>query len=203
MRARVFVTLKPSVFDPQGQTIADALHSRPDAIDQLRRMPEHHRYLRGLRSWVGFRQTGIPVRRGARHSGGSKYSLLGLVKLAADGIFAFSIVPIRAAALHGEMEAVDALIRRGARIDLPVAAALGRVEDLRRLLPASNSDDRHLALDAVRRRSHGHLPVVDGRRRHCRRGHEYRSDRFQRRVLDDLRRQSRLGVQSLSAGPRI
>jgi glycosyltransferase involved in cell wall biosynthesis len=71
------------------------------AIDQLRRMPEHHRYLRGLRSWVGFRQTGIPIRRGARHSGSSKYSLLGLIKLAADGIFAFSIVPIRAAALLG------------------------------------------------------------------------------------------------------
>src|SRR5258707_8334893 len=68
-------------------------------IDQLRRMPEHHRYLRGLRSWVGFRQTGLPIRRGARHSGSSKYSILGLIKLAADGIFAFSIVPIRAAAL--------------------------------------------------------------------------------------------------------
>jgi len=70
-------------------------------IDQLRRMPEHHRYLRGLRSWVGFRQTGLPVERVKRHSGKSKYSLLRLLKLAADGIFAFSIVPIRAAALLG------------------------------------------------------------------------------------------------------
>jgi glycosyltransferase involved in cell wall biosynthesis len=70
-------------------------------IDQLRRMPEHHRYLRGLRSWVGFRQTGLPVERVQRHSGKSKYSLLRLLKLAADGIFAFSIVPIRAAALLG------------------------------------------------------------------------------------------------------
>jgi dolichol-phosphate mannosyltransferase len=69
--------------------------------DQLRRMPEHHRYLRGMRSWVGFRQTGIPVERVRRHSGKSKYSLLHLLKLAADGIFAFSIVPIRAAALLG------------------------------------------------------------------------------------------------------
>jgi polyisoprenyl-phosphate glycosyltransferase len=70
-------------------------------IDQVRRMPEHHRYLRGLRSWVGFRQTGIPVEREERHSGKSKYSLFRLLKLAADGIFAFSIVPIRAAALLG------------------------------------------------------------------------------------------------------
>jgi polyisoprenyl-phosphate glycosyltransferase len=70
-------------------------------VEQLRAMPEHHRYLRGMRSWVGFRQTGIPVERGERHSGKSKYSLWRLMKLASDGIFAFSIVPIRAAALLG------------------------------------------------------------------------------------------------------
>jgi glycosyltransferase involved in cell wall biosynthesis len=70
-------------------------------VEQLRRMPEHHRYLRGMRSWVGFHQTGIPVERSERHSGTSKYGFLRLLKLAADGIFAFSIVPIRAAALLG------------------------------------------------------------------------------------------------------
>ena len=70
-------------------------------VEQLRHMPEHHRYLRGLRSWVGFRQIGIPVERGERHSGGSKYSLLKLLKLASDGIFAFSIVPLRAATILG------------------------------------------------------------------------------------------------------
>jgi glycosyltransferase involved in cell wall biosynthesis len=70
-------------------------------IDQVRQMPEHHRYLRGMRSWVGFRQTGIPVERAERHSGKSKYSVMRLMKLATDGIFAFSIVPIRAAALVG------------------------------------------------------------------------------------------------------
>jgi glycosyltransferase involved in cell wall biosynthesis len=70
-------------------------------IDQVRRMPEHHRYLRGMRSWVGFRQTGLLVEREERHSGKSKYGFLRLLKLATDGIFAFSIVPIRAAALLG------------------------------------------------------------------------------------------------------
>jgi dolichol-phosphate mannosyltransferase len=54
-----------------------------------------------LRSWVGFRQIGIPVERSERHSGQSKYGFLRLLKLASDGIFAFSIVPIRAAALLG------------------------------------------------------------------------------------------------------
>ncbi|MGA2483480.1 MAG: glycosyltransferase family 2 protein [Candidatus Acidiferrales bacterium] len=70
-------------------------------VEHLRRMPEHHRYLRGLRSWVGFRQAGIEVERAERHAGRSKYSFLHLVKLASDGLFAFSIVPIRAAAMLG------------------------------------------------------------------------------------------------------
>jgi len=70
-------------------------------VDQLRRMPEHHRYLRGMRTWVGFKQVGIPVEREERHAGKSKYSLMRLARLAADGIFAFSIVPIRAAAILG------------------------------------------------------------------------------------------------------
>lgn len=70
-------------------------------VEEVRRMPEHHRYLRGMRSWVGFRQEGIPIERAERHSGNSKYSISRLIKLAMDGVFAFSIVPIRAAALLG------------------------------------------------------------------------------------------------------
>src|SRR5258708_12769954 len=72
-------------------------------VNEVRRMPEHHRYLRGMRSWVGFRQTGLDVERAERHSGKSKYSISRLMKLAMDGIFAFSIVPIRAAALLGAL----------------------------------------------------------------------------------------------------
>lgn len=70
-------------------------------VDHLQRFREHHRYLRGLRTWVGLRQLGIPVERSERHSGTSKYNVLRLFKLASDGIFAFSIVPIRAAAILG------------------------------------------------------------------------------------------------------
>jgi polyisoprenyl-phosphate glycosyltransferase len=70
-------------------------------IDHIRRMPEHHRYLRGMRSWVGYQQIGVPIERGERHSGKSKYSFIRLIKLATDGIFSFSIIPIRAAALLG------------------------------------------------------------------------------------------------------
>jgi len=70
-------------------------------IEEIRKMPEQHRYLRGMRTWVGFRQIGIPMERSARHAGQTKYSPLKLLKLASDGIFAFSIVPLRAAAVLG------------------------------------------------------------------------------------------------------
>ncbi|HYK83076.1 MAG TPA: glycosyltransferase family 2 protein [Gemmatimonadales bacterium] len=70
-------------------------------VEQLRLVPERHRFLRGLRSWVGFRQVGVAVERGERQTGKSKYGVRRLLGLAADGVFAFSIVPIRAAALLG------------------------------------------------------------------------------------------------------
>jgi ankyrin repeat protein len=53
---------------------------------------------------------------------------------------------VQAAALHGEFEAVSALIGRGARITLPIAGALGRIDDFSQLLPTASGDDRHLAL---------------------------------------------------------
>jgi len=75
-------------------------------VDEVRKMPEHHRYLRGLRTWVGFRQIGVPLERSARQAGRTKYSPLKLLKLASDGIFAFSIVPLRAAAIVGAIAIV-------------------------------------------------------------------------------------------------
>jgi len=70
-------------------------------VAELRRSPERHRYLRGLRAWAGFRQIGIPVARSERYQGSSKYGFTKLVGLALDGLFAFSTVPLRAAALVG------------------------------------------------------------------------------------------------------
>ena len=72
-------------------------------VEELRRSPEHHRYLRGLRRWVGFRQTGVVVERSARAAGTSKYGPAKLFKLAFDGIFAFSIVPLRVASMAGAL----------------------------------------------------------------------------------------------------
>lgn len=70
-------------------------------VVEIRRSPEHNRYLRGLRSWVGFRQTAVAVERAPRFAGDSKYSLRGLVRLALDGIFSFSTAPLRAASVLG------------------------------------------------------------------------------------------------------
>jgi hypothetical protein len=51
-----------------------------------------------------------------------------------------------ASAVHGELNALEALLRRGTRLDLPMAAALGRIEDFHRLLPSAAGQDRHLAM---------------------------------------------------------
>ncbi len=53
-------------------------------------MKEHDRFLRGMVSWVGFRQTGVQFDRDARHSGTTNYPFKKMIKLAADGIFGFS-----------------------------------------------------------------------------------------------------------------
>ncbi len=70
-------------------------------VDELNRLPERHRYIRGLRTWVGFPQTGIPVERDARAGGEPSYTVGKLFRLAFDGIFAFSVAPLRAAWLFG------------------------------------------------------------------------------------------------------
>jgi len=64
-------------------------------------MPEHDRLIRGMRSWVGFKQIGIPYDRPERHAGTTRYSLSRRIEGALDGIFGFSKVPIRAALFSG------------------------------------------------------------------------------------------------------
>jgi len=70
-------------------------------VDELKSAPEHNRYLRGLRAWVGFRQIGVDVERAKREAGASKYSMFALLRLAFDGIFSFSTVPLRMATFAG------------------------------------------------------------------------------------------------------
>lgn len=70
-------------------------------VDQINLLPERHRYIRGLRSWVGFPQTGIQVERDARAGGDPSYTMSQLFRLAFDGVFAFSVTPLRGAWLFG------------------------------------------------------------------------------------------------------
>jgi hypothetical protein len=65
---------------------------------------------------------------------------------------------IHSAALHGEKESVARLIQLGAEVDLPIAAALGRIDEFNRLLPTANPQERHLALALASQ--YGHLKVV-------------------------------------------
>lgn len=79
-------------------------------VKQLNSMPEESRYLRGLRSWVGFSQAGVAYERSARQGGKSKYSYSALFKLAYNGIFNFSEFPIRFIGFTGLLSIVVALI---------------------------------------------------------------------------------------------
>ncbi len=58
-------------------------------------MPEESRYVRGMRAWVGFKQTGLEYERKERFAGTSKYSLKMLFNLAYNGVFNFSEFPIK------------------------------------------------------------------------------------------------------------
>ncbi len=70
-------------------------------VDLLKAMPERNRFIRGIRSWVGLRQTGLAYARDPRHAGTPKYSLWKLIVLALDGFVSFSRAPLRVASLSG------------------------------------------------------------------------------------------------------
>jgi len=64
-------------------------------VDVLKHLPERLRFVRGLRTFVGFRQVGLCYDRAARHAGDPKYSFRTLAGLAADGLVSFSSYPLR------------------------------------------------------------------------------------------------------------
>lgn len=70
-------------------------------VDVLKALPERTRFVRGLRSWAGFRQIGVRYERDARFAGEVKYTLPKLVRLAVDDVLAFSNWPLRFASWMG------------------------------------------------------------------------------------------------------
>ena len=70
-------------------------------VDVIAAMPERDRFLRGMVSWAGYRQIGIPYRRAPRFSGETKYPVGKMVRFAFDGIVSFSVKPLRLSTLMG------------------------------------------------------------------------------------------------------
>ncbi|HHW22143.1 MAG TPA: glycosyltransferase family 2 protein [Clostridiaceae bacterium] len=69
--------------------------------EALKQLPERNRYVRGLMSWVGFKQTAIEFERSERFAGETKYPLKKMLKLAMDGIMSFSYKPLKIASYLG------------------------------------------------------------------------------------------------------
>jgi len=89
----------------------------------LRRMREHHRFMRGLSVWVGYKQTGIRYDRAERFAGATQYPLRKMVKFASDAITSFSYVPLHQATTLGFI--VSAL----AIISIPVVVVLRMLDE--------------------------------------------------------------------------
>ncbi len=72
-----------------------------NALNKLNNLPEKNRFIRGLRSYIGLRQIGVPYEREARYAGVPKYNFKKLLRLASDGIFNFSDKPLKITSFLG------------------------------------------------------------------------------------------------------
>jgi glycosyltransferase involved in cell wall biosynthesis len=79
-------------------------------VNVFLQMPERHRLLRGMWSWIGFSQVGLPYQRAPRFAGETKYPLRKMLGLALDGIVSFSVVPLRLVTALGFLSAGGAFI---------------------------------------------------------------------------------------------
>ena len=70
-------------------------------VEQLNDMPEKNRFIRGLVTWVGYKQTYVEYNRDKRHAGETGYSLSKMIKFSLDGITSFSTFPLKIATIFG------------------------------------------------------------------------------------------------------
>ncbi len=70
-------------------------------VDTINSMPEHNKFLRGLFSWVGYKQKAFEYERKERFAGETKYPLKKMIKLASDGIISFSRKPLKLVGVIG------------------------------------------------------------------------------------------------------
>jgi glycosyltransferase involved in cell wall biosynthesis len=85
----------------------------PRAADALRRLPERNRFLKGLASWIGFRQRRVDYTPAERTHGKTSWSWYSLMALSIEGLTSFSVAPLRLASLLGLLLAVAALFFGG------------------------------------------------------------------------------------------
>jgi len=83
------------------------------ALDELNRLPEQHRFIRGLVSWVGFKQVPLKYHRHARFAGSTHYPLKAMIRFAIDAITGFSVVPLKLATYLGVFAALVGVIMMG------------------------------------------------------------------------------------------
>jgi dolichol-phosphate mannosyltransferase len=91
------------------------------ALDAFLRMRESNRYVRGMFSWIGFRQVAVPYARASRHAGTTKYTLRRMLRFASDAIIGFSTAPLRLALGIGAFFAVAAVCYGAVAIALKLA----------------------------------------------------------------------------------
>jgi dolichol-phosphate mannosyltransferase len=80
------------------------------ALDAFKALRESNRYVRGMFSWVGFRQVGVPYTREARFGGKTKYPLRKLIRLGSDGLLSFSDTPLRVSLVLGFVVSIGAFL---------------------------------------------------------------------------------------------
>ncbi len=78
------------------------------ALNALLQLRERHRYMKGLFAWLGYSQTSISYERDQRYAGKTKWTFLGLLDLAFEGLTSFSVLPLRLASLTGFLAAIIA-----------------------------------------------------------------------------------------------
>ena len=79
-------------------------------IDTINQLPEHNKFLRGLFSWVGYKQTAFEYERKERFAGKTKYPLKKMLKLASDGIISFSTKPLKLVGILGMLSILISFI---------------------------------------------------------------------------------------------
>ncbi len=104
-----------------------------EVLASLRQINEYHRFLRGLFSWMGFKSVLLPYSPKARLAGTSKYSMAKMLRLARDGLFSFSLVPLRLAFYVGFAFLVFAVF------EVAYVLSLWLAGDFRRLVPGWSS----------------------------------------------------------------